>query len=64
MTYSDPEYLTRQYRDAWRGMGAGTEARLVVSGRRFEFRIVNVRELASRGAIRITEDTGLFVARK
>ena len=64
MTYLDPEYVTRQYRDASRGMGAGTEAHLVVSGRRFEFRIVNVRELASRGAIHITKDTGLFVAQK
>ncbi len=63
MTYSDPEYVAKRYRDA-----SNLNARVALHGRFNAYGLArwtfDLFEPASQGAIHITKDAGLFVARK
>jgi hypothetical protein len=72
LTYSEPEYVSRQYSDA-----SNLNARIALHARfstnpyglPFGRRVSELperleRELTSRGAIHITNDTGLLIARR
>ena len=68
MTYSEPEYVSSQYSDA-SNLTARIALHVRFSTNPFGLRVseLTVRlesELTSRGAIHITKDTVLFIARR